>query len=80
MNAVDKLVEKARNAGSDFVMAEHPFRWSEDFADYLMRYPGAFFGIGSGEGQPELHHPDFDFPDAVIPLAADFFEKLLLPY
>ncbi len=77
---VDKLVEKARNAGSDFVMAEHPFRWSEDFADYLMRYPGAFFGIGSGEGQPELHHPDFDFPDAVIPLAADFFEKLLLPY
>lgn len=77
---IDKLIDTAQNAGWGFVMAEHPFRWSEDFADYLMRYPGAFFGIGSGEVQPELHHPAFDFPDDVIPIAADFFEKLLLPY
>ncbi|MBR2958867.1 MAG: M20/M25/M40 family metallo-hydrolase, partial [Bacteroidales bacterium] len=32
-----------------------PNRWSEDFAEYLLRYKGAMFGMGSGEHQPELH-------------------------
>ena len=74
---VDTLIKTAEKAGLDQVMAAHPFRWSEDFADYLMNFPGAFFGIGSGTEMPELHHPDFDFPDALIPAAADFLEKLL---
>ena len=75
---VKKMVRIAEKEGFAYSMAETPFRWSEDFADYLMRYPGAFFGIGSGEGQPELHHPDFDFPDALIGSAAGFFEKIFL--
>ena len=43
-----------------------PFRWSEDFANYLVHYPGALLGIGAGEQHLELHHPDYDFPDAII--------------
>lgn len=53
-----------------------PNRWSEDFAEYLLRYKGAMFGIGSGEHQPELHHPDYDFPDALIEPAAQLFFRL----
>ncbi len=53
-----------------------PNRWSEDFAEYLLRYKGAMFGIGSGEHQPELHHPDYDFPDALVEPAAQLFFRL----
>lgn len=53
-----------------------PNRWSEDFAEYLLHFKGAMFGIGSGEHQPELHHPDYDFPDALIAPAAQLFFKL----
>lgn len=53
-----------------------PNRWSEDFAEYLMVFKGAMFGIGSGERQPELHHPDYDFPDALIEPAAQLFLML----
>lgn len=55
---------------------DEPFRWSEDFAEYLLQFPGAMFGIGSGEKQPELHHPSYDFPDALIEPAAQLFFRL----
>lgn len=54
-----------------------PFRWSEDFANYLLHFPGAMFGIGSGEHHVELHHPDYDFPDSLIQPAAQVFLHLL---
>lgn len=53
-----------------------PNRWSEDFAEYLLEFPGAMFGIGSGENHPELHHPDYDFPDALIEPAAQLFFRI----
>lgn len=55
---------------------ERPFRWSEDFADYLMVYPGAMMGIGSGEDHVELHHPDYDFPDQIIRPTAQLFLEI----
>lgn len=54
-----------------------PFRWSEDFANYLIHFPGAMFGIGAGEHHVELHHPQYEFPDALIPLAAQVFVNLI---
>ena len=60
----------------NFQLKKEPFRWSEDFAEYLQVFPGAMFGIGSGEHQPELHHPDYDFPDALIEPAAQLFFRL----
>lgn len=55
-----------------------PFRWSEDFGSYLRCFPGAMFGIGAGEKQPELHHPGYDFPDALIEPAAQVFYNLIV--
>lgn len=45
---------------------ENPFRWSEDFAWFTRKYRGILFGIGSGENYPDLHNPDYDFPDELI--------------
>ena len=78
----EECVEKIKAAAQlttdhwPLVTKETPFRWSEDFAEYLLEFPGAMFGIGSGEHQPELHHPSYDFPDALIEPAAQLFYRL----
>ena len=72
-----KAIEKAAHDMPLSVVYKYiPNRWSEDFAEYLLEFPGAMFGIGSGEQQPELHHPDYDFPDALIEPAAQLFFNL----
>ena len=72
-----KAIEKAaHDMPLNVVYKVIPNRWSEDFAEYLLEFPGAMFGIGSGEQQPELHHPDYDFPDALIEPAAQLFFNL----
>ena len=60
----------------NFQFKDEPFRWSEDFAEYLLEFPGAMFGMGSGENHAELHHPDYDFPDELIEPAAQMFFRL----
>jgi amidohydrolase len=50
-----------------------PFRWSEDFAYFTQKYPGVLFGLGSGLDQPQLHHPDFDFPDDILEKGINVF-------
>ena len=35
------------------------------------------FGLGSGENQPALHNPDYDFPDALIPKGIAIFTTLI---
>ncbi len=51
-----------------------PMRWSEDFG----RIGGdgaqtAMLYVGAGETQPQLHNPDYDFPDTLIPIMTDLF-------
>lgn len=73
----DRLEKNFTDAGFAARRIEKPFRWSEDFANYLLHYRGAFFGIGSGVDCPELHHPAYDFPDALIELAAQAFYSIV---
>ena len=68
-------IEEHCGCRSQYILT--PFRWSEDFANYLLHFPGAMFGIGSGEHHVELHHPDYDFPDSLIQPAAQVFLHLL---
>lgn len=72
--AVD-LVMKAHGDNA-CTRAPQPFRWSEDFGQFTARFPGALFGIGAGLDVSDLHQPDFDFPDALIPLGAQLFIRL----
>ena len=55
-----------------------PMRWSEDFG----RFGGdgakaTLLYIGAGETHPQLHNPDYDFPDALIPLVTDLFSGII---
>ena len=75
-DCVETIEKAAHDMPLSVVYKDIPNRWSEDFAEYLLEFPGAMFGIGSGEQQPELHHPDYDFPDALIEPAAWLFFNL----
>lgn len=54
-----------------------PFAWSEDFGHFTAAGPGALVGLGSGLEQPPLHHPDYDFPDSLLPIGVDFWHNIL---
>jgi amidohydrolase len=47
-----------------------PFKASEDFGIFGQKAPAAMFFLGAGESYPALHTPLYDFPDALIPIAA----------
>lgn len=72
--AVARVVaDAARARGLDVVDPGVPFSWSEDFGHFTSRFPGALFGLGSGEGTAPLHHPDYDFPDELLPTGTALF-------
>lgn len=76
VNVLMRECVSADATNSNAIVKEEPFRWSEDFAEYLIEFPGAMFGIGSGQDHAELHHPDYDFPDELIEPAARLFFRL----
>lgn len=49
---------------------------AEDFAYFLEKRPGAYLFIGNGDSAG-LHHPGYDFNDAVAPVGASFFARLV---
>jgi len=63
----------AKDEDLEIVSPETPFRWSEDFGQFSDRFPSALFGLGSGTEQPQLHNPDYDFPDEIIETGARMF-------
>jgi amidohydrolase len=54
-----------------------PFPWSEDFGRFTAIADGALFGIGAGRDTPELHGPDYDFPDSLLGPGKDLFIGIL---
>jgi amidohydrolase len=54
-----------------------PMRFSEDFGRFGQACPTALVFIGAGETCPVLHSPDYDFPDALIPVASRLFARVL---
>lgn len=71
--AVELLRAAAADAGYPMQMQNQPQRWSEDFGQFGKTAKSAMFWLGSGENQPQLHNPDYDFPDAAIPAGAGIF-------
>ena len=49
---------------------------AEDFSYMLEARPGAYVFLGTGPGA-SLHHPEYDFNDAVAPIGASFFARLV---
>jgi amidohydrolase len=74
---VDIVRTQAKQLGFEVNELREPMRWSEDFSEFLIHYPGALFCIGSGESHPELHNPDYDFPDEIIETASTLFMSIV---
>jgi amidohydrolase len=72
-----KLIEEsAMIIQQEHQYVDKPFNWSEDFAHFTKAYKGAFFGLGSGEECPQLHNPDYDFPDDIIKNGVSMFYEI----
>ena len=52
-----------------------PMRASEDFGHFGRASKSAMFFLGAGERHPQLHNPDYDFPDDLIPIGAKIFMR-----
>ncbi len=76
----DAVIRAANAAGLDTVRDRQPMSFSEDFAHFSAAVPGCFLLLGNGEteahGQP-LHSSDYDFNDALLPIGATFWTKLV---
>ncbi|MDA7424343.1 amidohydrolase [Thalassococcus lentus] len=76
----EAVVRAARSAGLETIPDRQPMSFSEDFAHFSTEVPGCFLLLGNGEdgpcGQP-LHSSDYDFNDALLPIGADFWVRLV---
>jgi hippurate hydrolase len=69
------LVRAARAAGAHVVTDMPTLTGSEDFATMLQARPGCYFLLGqNGE---MIHHPEYAFDDAILPLGAAIFVNIV---
>lgn len=56
-----------------------PSMGAEDFAFMLQQRPGCYAWIGNGpaDGNRTLHSPHYDFNDAILPLGASYWARLV---
>jgi len=73
--------------GSDNVEVQEPTMGAEDFSYMLQAKPGCYAFIANGEGDHRaighgggpcmLHNPSYDFNDALLPLGATYWVRLV---
>jgi hippurate hydrolase len=66
----------AREISADVVADAAPEMGAEDFAYMLHQRPGAYLFVGNGD-TAGLHHPGYDFDDALSPVGASFFARIV---
>ncbi len=75
---VAELVRRAaQNNGIPLKERDFPFKWGEDFGLFTDRFKGCMFGLGSGENQPALHNPDYDWPDQLTATGIRVFHGII---
>jgi hippurate hydrolase len=73
--------------GKDKVLPQEPTMGAEDFSFMLQAKPGCYCFIGNGDGDHRsmghgggpcmLHNPSYDFNDALLPLGATYWVRLV---
>ncbi|NVD06027.1 amidohydrolase [Vibrio sp. JPW-9-11-11] len=72
------VVAACENNAAPYHLMKEPMRWSEDFGQFTaVAKQGAMFALGAGIESPQLHNPDYDFPDELIPIGRDLFLSLI---
>jgi amidohydrolase len=73
----NNLVRKAAvDCGLAVEEKNAPFKWGEDFGFFTSKFKGCMFGLGAGIVQADLHNPDYDFPDSLIPSGVKMFYRI----
>lgn len=72
-DCIDMVAQSAKTSKLEIEYLQNPYKWSEDFSYYTQKYKGCFFGLGAGLNQPQLHNPEFDFPDEIIETGINVF-------
>lgn len=75
-DAVAIIQKAAKTAELEYQEIEEGFRFGEDFGIFTNLYPGAMFGIGSGEDCYPLHHPAYDYPDEITATGIKMFSTI----
>jgi amidohydrolase len=74
----DRIVSACETTQTPCLLLDEPMRWSEDFGQFTATAKeGAMFALGAGQTSPQLHNPDYDFPDALIPIGRDLFLDII---
>ena len=75
---VRAVADACRATGTEMIPLDEGFLWSEDFGALLATAKeGAMFALGSGEDCPQLHTPEYDFPDPLIAVGSRLFASLI---
>lgn len=76
----EAVYRAAETAGCELIRNRPPMSFSEDFAQFSAAVPGCFLLLGNGEAGPHgrpLHASDYDFNEALLPIGANFWVKLV---
>jgi amidohydrolase len=76
-DCVDIIISVSTLLDKEVIAIEKPFLWSEDFSYFTQDTKGAMFGIGSGVNHPQLHNPDYDFPDEILNTGVSLFQEII---
>lgn len=78
MEATEVARVAAQSIGHTIYNMPTPMRWSKDFGRFGDDgAKAAMLYIGSGEKTRQLHNPDYDFPDALLPVVVDQFRAMV---
>ncbi len=72
-DAVEVVADACAAEGVRCALTPDPQRFSEDFGQFAKGAKTAMFWLGSGRDHPQLHNPDYDFPDDLIPIGSGVF-------
>lgn len=75
--ATAMVLEALEHESVSHKILSEPTRWSEDFGVFGQYCKAAMFFLGSGESQPQLHNPDYDFPDVLIETGTKVFDRIV---
>ncbi|TVR81714.1 MAG: amidohydrolase [Saprospirales bacterium] len=78
--SVEAILNSASKNGLQTIEVDRPFRWGEDFGRLSSKFRGAMFGLGAGENTPDLHNPDYDFPDELIETGVRVFKGIITQF
>ena len=73
--AVEHLRTALDAEGISHDESELPMRASEDFGTFGHGSKSAMLFLGAGTDHPQLHNPDYDFPDDLIEIGARIFMR-----